>query len=77
VADIIELEKRRRQHLSEKKEALQDEKIEVLRKILQCARDVSSNAPGVARTLRNLMNDTTPFCLSRCALAVERNMGPT
>jgi hypothetical protein len=38
VADIIELEKRRQQHLSEKKDALQDEKIEVLRKILQCAR---------------------------------------
>jgi hypothetical protein len=38
VADIIELEKRRQQHLSEKNDALQDEKIEVLRKILQCAR---------------------------------------
>ena len=34
MADIIELEKRRQQHLSEKKDALQDEKIEVLRKPL-------------------------------------------
>ena len=38
MADIIELEKRRQQQQSEKADALHEEKIDVLMKILQCAR---------------------------------------
>jgi len=38
VADIIELEKRRQEQLRERAEAMLDEKIVVLKKILQCAR---------------------------------------
>jgi hypothetical protein len=38
VADIIELEKRRQQQQSEKTNGLTEEKLEVLKKVLQCAR---------------------------------------
>ena len=38
MAEIIELEKRRQQQQEQKEDALQGEKIEVLKKILQCAR---------------------------------------
>jgi Pyruvate/2-oxoacid:ferredoxin oxidoreductase delta subunit len=38
VADIIELEKRRQQQQSEKTNGLNEEKFEVLKKVLQCAR---------------------------------------
>lgn len=38
MADIIELEKRRQQQQSEKADELHEEKIDVLMKILQCAR---------------------------------------
>jgi len=38
VADIIELEKRRQRQKNEKAVELRDEKIDVLKKILQCAR---------------------------------------
>ena len=38
MADIIELEKRRQLQQSEKADALHEEKIDVLMKILQCAR---------------------------------------
>jgi Pyruvate/2-oxoacid:ferredoxin oxidoreductase delta subunit len=38
VADIIELEKRRQQQQHEKADALRGEKIDVLKKVLQCAR---------------------------------------
>jgi hypothetical protein len=38
VADIIELEKRRQQQQSTKTNGLNEEKLEVLKKVLQCAR---------------------------------------
>jgi Pyruvate/2-oxoacid:ferredoxin oxidoreductase delta subunit len=38
VADIIELEKRRQQQQREKTNGLNEEKLEVLKKVLQCAR---------------------------------------
>ena len=38
MADIIELEKLRQQQQTDKAEMLRDEKIEVLKRILQCAR---------------------------------------
>jgi hypothetical protein len=38
VADIIKLDKHRQQQQTEKEESLRDEKIEVLKRILQCAR---------------------------------------
>ncbi|UCE82337.1 MAG: hypothetical protein JSV47_11565 [Deltaproteobacteria bacterium] len=38
MAEIIELEKRRQQQQDEKEDALHGEKIDVLKKILQCAR---------------------------------------
>ncbi len=38
MADIIELEKRRQQQQSEKTNGLTEEKLEVLKKVLQCAR---------------------------------------
>jgi hypothetical protein len=38
VADIIEFEKRRQQQQSEKTNGLTEEKLEVLKKVLQCAR---------------------------------------
>lgn len=38
MADIIELEKRRQQQQGKRADALQDERIDVLKKVLQCAR---------------------------------------
>ena len=38
MAEIIELEKRRQQQENNKADALRDEKIDVLRKVIQCAR---------------------------------------
>jgi Pyruvate/2-oxoacid:ferredoxin oxidoreductase delta subunit len=38
VADVIELDKRRQQQQNEKADALQETKIDLLKKVLQCAR---------------------------------------
>jgi hypothetical protein len=68
VADIIELEKRRQEQQREKADAMLDEKIVVLKKILQCARcQLKCSRCGTQIEDGNEANNPSlpyPFCSS-------------